>query len=256
MAVWIYAYGKNGLITEGNVQTKNYLDILNSIPLDEVKILDSIVESRHSTNPIDWIRHHYTDNRANIENQFKSMTAGEYKAYLDSINLPFIEIDKIIDYFIADGVKREQEKESHFNFAYGQFKNGEAKSKWELADNGSFVNKLGYFDTYDGLRVNLLNDLIRITGPFSVFSVYSCFQKTISKTSRQYYHSYFRKIIQAFKSDFILYAHEWSGLDDEEDKEFNFTKLKEQANWDVTSSDSIDTMDGFYYEQLGQHKAK
>lgn len=252
MAVWIYAYGKNGLITDGNVHTKNYLDTLNSIPLDEVKILDSIVESKHPTNSI---RQHYTDNRANIENHFKSMTADEYKAYLDSIKLPYIEIDKIIDHFIADGEKREQEKESHFNFAYGQLKNGKGKSKWELTDNGSFVNKLSYFDTYDGVRVNLLNDLVRITGPFSVFSVYSCFQKTISKTSREYYHSYFKKIFQAFKSDFILYAHEWSGLDDE-DKEFNLAKLKEQANWGITSSDSIHTMDGFYYEQHGQFKAK
>lgn len=247
MAVWIFAYGKNGLLTDKNVETKHYLEILNSVPLDEIKILDSIVESRH---PTFSIRQHYTDNRENIENHFRSMTSEEYKEYLDSINLQDIEIDKIIDHFITDEEKQEQEKELHFNFAYEQLKNGRAKSKWELIENSSFINKLCYFNNYDGLRINLLNDLVWISGPFSVFSVYSCFQKNISITSREYYHSYFKKILQAFKSDFILYAHEWSGLDDEEDKEFNLEKLKEQSNWEITSSDSINTMERFYYEKL------
>ena len=205
MAVWIYAYGKNGLLTDNNVDTKHYLNVLNSVPLDEVKILDSIMESK---DPSLSSRQHYTDNRENIENYFKSMTDDEYKAYLDSIKLPHIEIDKIIDHFIADGEKNELEKESHFDFAFEQFLNGRTKSKWELSESGLFINKLSYFDNYDGLRINLLNDLVWISGPFSVFSVYSCFQKTISIGSREYYHSYFKKILQAFKSDFILYAHE------------------------------------------------
>jgi hypothetical protein len=240
-------YGKNGLLADKNIDTKYYLDVLNSVSLDEIKILDSILESRH---PALSIRQYYTDNRQNIENHFKSMSIDEYKTYLDSINLPHIEIDKIIDHFIIDGEKREQEKELHFNFAYEQFKNGRAKSKWELSENGSFINKLCYFDNFDGLRINLLNDLIWVSGPFSVFSVFSCFQKTISITSREYYHSYFKKLFQTFKSDFILYAHEWAGLDDEEDKDFNLAKLKEQSNWEITSSDSINTMDRFYCEQL------
>ena len=247
MAVWIFAYGKNGLLNDKNIDTKYYLDVLNSIPLDEIKILDSIVESRH---PVLSIRKHYTDNRENIENYFKSMTLDKYKAYLDSINFPHIEIDKIIDHFIADEEKRKQEEESHFNFAYEQLKNGRSKSKWELSENSSFINKLCYFNSYDGLRLNLLNDLVWMSGPFSVFSVYSRFQETISITSREYYHSYFKKIFQAFKSDFILYAHEWAGLDDEGDEEFNLAKLKEQSDWEITSSDSIHTMDRFYYEQL------
>lgn len=191
MAVWLYVYGKNGLLTDINSPT-NYLDILNKIHTEEIKILDSVIESKRL--------------------------------------IPSTE--------------------EHFNFAYQQFKNGQVKSRWELEDDGCLVNKLLFFDIYDGLRLNIVNDLIRITGPFSVFSVYGFFQNTISDASREYYHSYFKKILKAFQSDFILYAHEWSGLADEEDSEFNFTKLKQQANWELTGSSSIHNMDRFYYEQL------
>lgn len=247
MAVWVYAYGKNGLVAEMGTQSIQYLDILNNIPLDEVKILDSISEIK---NPDFSIRQYYTDNRKPIEASYKSMTADEYKAYLDLLKLPFIEIDRIVDHFISVGEKTAHEKELHFQFVYDQFKNRHVKSKWELADGGSFVNKLLYFDAYDGLRLRILNDLIWISGPFPIFSLYSRFLEAISHTSRDYYHSYFKNIFRAFKSDFILYAHEWSGLDDEEDKEFNITKLQAQSNWRITSSDSIHTMKSFYYEQL------
>lgn len=246
MAVWIYAYGKNGLITKGDTHT-DYLNILNGIRLDEVEILDSITEARHPAYPIS---EYYNNNRSMIESRFKSMATEEYKAYLDSIKLPYTSIDKIVDHFISDEEKREQEKQQLFNFAYKQFNHAEAHSQWESTDRVSFINKLNYFDTYGGLRIVLSNDLVWITGPSSVFSIYSTFQKKISSKSRDYYHHYFKKILSAFKSDFILYAHEWSGLDDEEDKEFNFLKLKEQANWDMTSSNSIHTMDRFYYERL------
>ncbi|WP_165570697.1 hypothetical protein [Chryseobacterium luteum] len=40
MAVWIFAYGENGLLSDKNVDTKYYLDVLNSLPLDEIKIME------------------------------------------------------------------------------------------------------------------------------------------------------------------------------------------------------------------------
>jgi hypothetical protein len=245
MAVWIYAYGKNELETEDNVQSKYYLDILNSIDLDELKILNSIAESKYESNfVLD------SDYNAGFKIFLNSMTKDEYKVYLDTMKLQFVDIGKIILYFKTEREKREKEEELYFNMANDNFKNKLVKSKLELIDNKSFVNKLSYFDTYYGIRLNLINDLIRIEGPFSVFSNYSTFLKSISKTSREYYHSYFSEISKAFKSDFILYAHEWSGLDDDVNKEFDFAKLKEQANWVFTSSDSLETMDRFYYEQF------
>lgn len=247
MAVWIYAYGKNGIATERHAQTNQYLDVLNNIPVDEVKILDSILELKHLNTSV---RKYYTDNRRSLEDYFKSMAKDEYSAYLQSIKLPFIEIDNIIDHFIVDGEKHEYEKEANFKFAYDQFKSRQAESKWELSDNGLFINKLVYFDAYDGLRLRIMNDLVWISGPSPVFSVYDRFLTTISTASRDYYHTYFKSILSAFRSDFILYTHEWSGLKDEEDEEFNLAKLKEQSNWEVTSSNSIHTMDNFYYEHI------
>ncbi len=244
MAVWIYAYGKNGRLNNSSVQQD--LEILNSIPLNEIKILDSIKEIEDSYRSI---REHYETNRRNIEKFYKSMPEKEYKEYLESVNLPFIPINKIIDRLIEDGEKRKAEQELQFNLVYEQFKQGKAKSNWKKGENGSYINSLNFPDVYEGLRVSFLNDLIQIDGPRSVFSVYSRFLE-ISTESREYYHSYFKKVFQAFNSDFILYAHEWSGLDDEEDEEFNLEKLKEQSDWKNTSSDSIHTMDAFYYEQL------
>lgn len=247
MAVWIYAYGKNGLVAENTAGIVNYLDILNNILLDELKVLDSIAEARH---PAYSIREHYNHNRKGIESRFRSMSTEEYKAHLDSIKLPYTDIDNIVDRFISDEEKREEEKKQGFTFAYEQFKHAKEKSQWKSTDQISFTNNLNYFAPHDGLRIVLLNDLVWITGPFSVFSIYSSFQKKLSAESRDYYHDYFKKILTAFKSDFVLYAHEWSGLDDEEDPGFNFVKLKEQANWNETSSNSIHTMDRFYYERL------
>jgi hypothetical protein len=247
MAVWIYVYGKNGLLTEDGIRAKDYLDILNSIPLDEIKILNSISESK---NPNFSIRQVYNDNRRPFESYLKSMTAKQYKAYLDSINLPYIEIKNIVDHFITDGEQREKEMEMHFNSTYDKIKNSQTKSKWKLIENGYFVNNLTYLDKHDGLRMSLVNDLIRISGPFSVFSSYSCFQKGITTDSRDYYHSYFKSVLKAFKSDFIQYCHEWSGLDDDDNNEFDLSDLIEQSNCDITSSDSIHTMDKFYFEQL------
>lgn len=251
MAVWIYAYGQNGLKSGTHYPLEDYVAILNNIDLDELKILDSIKEVLNDgVDREDWIRTHYAENRKRIEDSFRTKTVDEYKNYLNSIHLPYIDIDKIVDRFIEDGVQRERQKTAHFNNAYEQFKLGNVTSQWEIGEGNSVVNKMKYFEPYDGFRFSLLNDLIRISGPFSVFSIYGRFQTNISRESREYYHSYFKQIFKAFKSEFILYAHEWSGLDDEEDSDFNVSKLKEQSNWSKNSSTSIHTMDSFYYEEL------
>ena len=63
-------------------------------------------------------------------------------------------------------------------------------------------------------------------------------------------HKTFKKILRAFKSDFILYAHEWSGIEDEGDSGFNLQKLKDQMNWKTYGSDSIWTFDKCYFEKI------
>jgi hypothetical protein len=246
MAVWIYAYGKNGLSEGKNIPIERCLDILNSILLDEVKVFTSIIEANA---PKGSIRQHYNESRKDLETKFKSMSPDDYKLYLQSIRLPFIEIDRIVDYFIAEGEKIEHEREIRFSAACERAQNGEANSRWEYID-GAFFNRLGYFDTYDGLRVKFLNDLIWVSGPFAVFSVYSCFLNTISDSSRNYYHTYFKSILKSFNSDFILYAHEWAGLDDDNNSEFDLAKLREDDHWKSECSDSLHSMVDYYYEQL------
>ena len=111
---------------------------------------------------------------------------------------------------------------------------------------------MGFKDLFinDGLKVVLTNNLIRITGPFDIFSGYYRFQDSISKNSREYYHTLFKQICASFGSDFILYTVEGAGLDDEEDDNFDFEKLKEQADWTNRSSSSLHNMEGFYFEAL------
>jgi hypothetical protein len=247
MAVWIYAYGRNGLLADGRVQDVDYLGILNSIELDELKILDSIKESKRGDKSI---RQHYEEERSRIENWFKSMSYEDYEAYLFSMKYPFIKVDNIVDHFIFEGEKREEEGQLHFNNIYEQLISGKIKSRWEMSNDCSFVNNLCYLGQVDVLRFEIINDLVRISGPFSVFSSFGVFQSKISFESRDYYHSYFKRILKSFKSDFILYAHEWSGLDDVENDSFDYAQLVEQAEWKRTSSKSIHSMDAIYYEQL------
>lgn len=248
MAVWIYAYGKNGLATEFGSDIQRYIDILNSVPLDEIKILDSILEKRNDPAfdaDLALARH-----RNMLQVYFKSMSPEDYAAQLASSNIPFNEMDKVIDHIIADNQRHHREKELDFQRVYEKVKSGKSRSDWELSGNNFFVNKLQGLDYHNGLKLSLLNDLIRISGPFPVFSVYSWFQLAITSASREYYHSYFKDVFRAFNSDFILYAHEWSGLYDDGNPEFDFAALKEQSDWENTTSDSIHTMKRFYYEQL------
>ncbi len=89
-----------------------------------------------------------------------------------------------------------------------------------------------------------------ISGPFDVFSKYFSFLQDISTEQRAYYHSYFKEVLKAFESDFILYAHEWSGMDDEDNQAFDYDELKESANREQNSSPTLETMDRFYFELL------
>lgn len=243
MAVWLYAYGKNGLLNQQN----DILHILNQIELDEVKILDSIKEITKDRKSIET---NYTQNRTKLEESFNAQTDEEYEEYLSSVNFPDIERKNLVDYLISVGVERERKEKLHFQSTYEQFSKGVIKSKWEKAENKGYFNKLCDFSKHGALRILLLNDLIRISGPFEVFSYYGTFQSSLSNHSREYYHSLFKRICKAFKSDFILYTHEWAGLDDEEDKQFDFKKLKEQSEWAKTSSSTIHNMESFYYEEI------
>ncbi|MCH8903259.1 MAG: hypothetical protein IIA45_05030 [Bacteroidetes bacterium] len=243
MAVWIYTYGKNELLD----QQKDILDLLNQIELDEIEILGSV---REITKNKDSTEKYYAENRQMIEDRHRAQTDEEYAAYLSSINFPFIERDKLVDHFISEGLEREKKEKQLFQSTYEQFKKGSIKSDWEKVENG-YINTLCNFNRGDGLSVILFNDLIRISGPFEVFSDYTRFQKGISNQSREYYHSLFIQICETFKSDFILYSHEWAGLDDEEEvSDFDFKKLMEQSDWQNTSSSSIHTMQDIYFEQI------
>jgi hypothetical protein len=243
MAVWIYAYGKNGI----KEHQKDILDILNKIDLNEVKILEAILEITQNNESIEK---HYAETRASIEAEFKMKTDEEYEAYLESVNFPKIDRNKLVDYFISEGLERERKEKELFERTYTEFKNGTIKSNWEKDEDNTYYNKLCNFSKHNGLKITLLNDLISIVGPFEIFSVYLNFQKNLSNHSREYFHSLFKLICKAFKSDFILYTHEWAGLDDEDDREFDLKKLKEQADWENTSGNSIHTMKDFYFEKL------
>ncbi|WP_118976784.1 hypothetical protein [Taibaiella koreensis] len=247
MAVWIYAYGANGLLSENNNDNQKYIDVLNTVPLDEVTFLDSI---RPRTPPGEHTRKHYEEHREQLDRWLESLTAADYNAYLDSIKYPRIEKAKLVDYFIADAIRREQEDLDRFNAAYALSRDGRAKSTWEPEGERHFINRVHEFGNRDGLRLNLINDLVRITGSSDIFSHFGTFLHDISPATKEFYHDYFKRVLRAFKSDFILYTHEWTGLDDEDNEAFDLAELKESSNWEVTSSDTIHTMKDFYYEGL------
>ena len=244
MAVWLYAYGKNGRLDEDN---QKILSILNQIGVNEIKILDCFAEI---TKDKPSIEKYYVENRQQIEANFHAQSDAEYKEYLNSINYPEVTRDKIVDHFIRDGLEREKSEKERFETAYTQLKKGTIKSTWEKGENDNYINRLCNFGGNDGLRIWFLNDLVAVSGPFSIFSYYGTFLEYISSAYREYFHSLFKQIMKAFKSDFILYTHEWAGLEDEEDKDFNLEKLKEQSDWMNTSSNSIHDMYGFYFENI------
>jgi hypothetical protein len=206
MAIWNNAYGRNGLLSDRQLTDKDYLDTLNSIPINESKILGGV-----------------------------------------------LDLEKTRDYSYIkdlDELKRLHEKQDKLENARKQFESG-AKSTWEKMSDTFFANKLCFFGEYNGVRMHIDNDIISLYGPSVIFSSNGSFQKSISPESREYYHSYFKDILIAFKSDFILYAPEWYGINDGDSSTTeNIADLLALENWKEKSSDSIQTMDNIYFEAL------
>ena len=246
MAVWIYAYGKNGLPDRSSEEV---LLALNQIAVDERRIIDCIkdvIKDRAS------VVTHYIKNRQQIEADFYAKSDAEYQAYLASVNFPVLSRAEIVDYLIAEELAREQREKEHFAANYAQFKSQPLQSQCEKGEHHTYVNRLGGFREYDGLRIWLLNDLLGLSGPAAIFAHYATFQRTISADDRTYFHELFRQIMKAFNSDFICYTHEWAGLEDEEDPDFDLEKLKAQSDWANNTSRSIHTMSHCYFEKIHQ----
>lgn len=159
----------------------------------------------------------------------------------------------MITSFVDDAEARQKDNIERFNKAYDEFNRKVTKSEWKIARQNSqgvtFINNLNYFET-SGLSVNLYNDVLSFLGPFEIFSKYFTFQKEISHQSREYYHRYFTNVLAAFKSDFILYVHEWSGMIDLEDNNLSSSKILESVNSHISDNTSLHDMNSFYFEVL------
>ena len=244
MAVWLYAYGHNKLqIT----QKEEILSLLNQIELNEPQIFNCLIDLNCNEASI---KKYFSDHKGALEYPIKLMEDSVYSAHLNSMNLPNIDRDQYIEYLYNQRLKKAKELRNQFKTLQEQFLNKKLHSSWEYDEKKFFSNNLGQLGSLQGFQLWLLNDLVGISGPFDVFSYYGTFQKAISKVDRENFNTLFKNIAKAFGSKFILYTHEWSGMDDEEDKTFNLTKLKKQSNWKKTSSNSIHTMSDFYYEKL------
>lgn len=249
MAVWLFAYGTHNVWQSDTQESVSAcLTLLNSVPLNELAILHSIAETRTDENDPSSA---YPDNyRNNFEAYLLTKTDDELGEYRTLMGKPDATVAQIVDHFIAEAVRIQQDKRTLFEKAATCFANGSAKAEWQYEGNGLFLNRLCFFQPYDGLRLRFINDLVWISGPFAVFSYYGTFLNAISVTSRYYYHQYFSQLFRALGSNFILYAHEWSGLEDEDDPDFNLAKLNQQSDWEKYSSHSIHTMGAFYRAEL------
>jgi hypothetical protein len=248
MAVWFLTYGANGLLNESKDNPLFCLNILNEIKLDEIKILNSEIEAKNSK-PYS-LEEHYNKYRTRIEDYHKSMGEEKYKEYLASIHFEYIKIEDIVDKFIFDDKNRIESNMKKFNSIYQEFSSKKIKSKWIQKGRNHFCNNLNYFEENDGIRIFLSNDLISISGPFSIFSNYGTFQDSLSKISKEYYHDYFKRLLKAFKSDFILHTHEWAGINHEED-DFCLKDLSEFIERKMDdNSRSIQLMDSIYFERI------
>lgn len=251
MAVWLHVYGRNGLGKFDPEKVSQYLDIVNSLVLDETKILDSAAPIGASS-----MRKLYENNRKSSEAFYRAMTRQEYEDYLKAIGKPFMEIDELIKSSIIDAETKQNDNIKRFDAAYTESASKINRSKWkveqETTESVFLVNDLNYFETR-GLALCLYNDILSLSGPFEVFSKYFTFQREISYELREYYHNYFKSVLCAFKSDFMLYAHEWSGLVDEEDSEYDSNKILETVSLRMSDNRSLhymDNMSSFCFEKL------
>lgn len=140
---------------------------------------------------------------------------------------------------------------SSFTDVYKNVLDGKLIISWKSKSEQSYSFLVQYPPDYpDGIKIHLQNDLVWITGPFNVFSNYSQVEY-IAQGGLSYYHQIFKEIMKVFKSDFILYAHEWSGID-YEDIDYTFKQLIEESGIDL-KNDVIPTnidIKRFYYEKL------
>ena len=244
MAVWLSVHGKNGIGEFSPERVPQYQEILNGIEMNEIKILESLVEVPQYT---------FLYLPDLIEEQLRKMTEQRYRNYLESIGKPFMEIDALIASMILDLEVYQKEKTVRFNKVYKEFKNGLAKSSWiiekQTTNYVTFLNSLNYSGT-TGIRLRIDRDVLYINGPDAVFSKYHTFQKEISNESREFYHQLFKNILIAFKSDFILYAHEWSGIVDDSVDDLSTTEILNEVNSRISEKSSLHNMSRFYFEQL------
>jgi hypothetical protein len=202
MAIWTNIYGSNGLLNSQQLLDTDYLDILNKIPLDGVKILESIIEFKR-------------DRQDLPDHQLK-----EHDEYINKL------------------------KSAHENLQSG------AKHEWKKRGENYFVNNLLYFHESDGLTFAAENGIIYLGGPMFIFGSPGCFPKSLTATSRDYYHNYFKTVLKAFKSDFILYAPEWYGINDGDTETKNLADLLALEDWRKVSSKTIESMEYTYFEEF------
>lgn len=195
MAVWLLVYGNNGLGNFDTQKTLEYLDILNSVPINGNKSFESLLDIKYEPPHRESLLTAYSDFQ-------QSKTPPEWKITAN--------------------------KNEYANFTY------------DLQ-----INK---FQPQD-LCVSIHNDLIFIRGLFDVFSRYFIFQREISNKSREFYHQYFKDILKAFKSDFILYTHEWAGIV-YDDEEINSKILLNNAAPQMPGAIDIHEMQNLYFERL------
>lgn len=218
MAVWMQVFGKNGLGNYDLAKSQFYLDTLNCLTFDVSKILVSIQESGYGQSAA---REYYEGNRESILKWYKDMSLEDYEKHLQSLGKPFMTPEVLIDFWIKFGEQREADLKNQFEVAYEKAIQG-VKSLWvqKKIDSSSvlFVNSVHLSSDYYGLTISLFNDLVCMSGPMELFSKMSHFDQ-MSRESSSYYHSFFKTVLFAFKSNYLLYAHEWSGLyyDDESD---------------------------------------
>lgn len=200
MAIWTSIHGRNGLLGARELQDRDYLQILNTIALDEIKILREKIETVRDEHPMPNFR------------------LDDYNTYT------------------------EQLFDSYERLIAGQ------KSTWRKQANNRFRNDVCYFGDWDGLGFSIDQDMITLSGPMYIFGSSPQIQQFLTGGSLHYYHIYFKSILTAFKSDFILYAPEWYGICDGDTETKNVSDLLALEDWRKKSSEPTEAY--VYFEDL------
>lgn len=226
---------------------EEFLSILNGIPLDEIKILDSIIESKVEFD----IEGHYRTHQTQIEESFRAMEDWDYRKYLDEMKLPYMEIDQVVSALITWSNEQKNTSDKKFNDVYRQFKSGELKSEWKFnAELKCYCNNLYLERNSSGFIITRRQDLLEMRGPFSIFSDPSDFYKGISVQSQSYYIEYFRDILKAFHSPYMLFADELCGIDLEDKTLDSKRLLQEYHSFKQEDYDQHSAMQYLYFENL------